>query len=219
MDLPRPQQIDTEDLRQRYVRAGTGTVRRYLKLLHGNFLRLDEADGSRKEFLRDLATAAQQITPDELTALLAESDWRPRLTAAWLIGLDRRMQFRSRIGELLLESRLCFSGQGYCFALARFGSEADAQLLTAYLDRYLKRSDLQYDQAWAIGALLSIDDREGSQHAAPFLMHGGLWDQWAHGQFDAAERGRFVNRLCTVADAYVIGDTGAEQAAAADTTR
>lgn len=219
MDLPRPQRIDTEDLRQRYVRAGNGTVRRYLKLLHGNFLRLDKADGSRQEFLRDLATAAQQITSDELTSLLAERDWRPRLTAAWLIGLDRRMQFRSRIGDLLLESELCFSGQGYCFALARFGSETDAQLLSAYLDRYLRRSDLQYDQAWAIGALLSIDDRERSQHAAPFLMPGGLWEQWAHGRFDAGERGRFVHRLCTVADAYMTSVPDAEPAAAAETTQ
>ncbi|WP_396781510.1 DUF6000 family protein [Microbispora sp. H10830] len=58
---------------------------------------------------------------DEDLCELLRRDWRPRLTAAWLIGLDRRVRFRQAIGELLLSSEVCYAGQGYCFALANFG--------------------------------------------------------------------------------------------------
>ncbi|MFI7157291.1 DUF6000 family protein [Micromonospora chalcea] len=37
--------------------------------------------------------------------------------------------------------------------------------LTAYLDRYLPRLDLRYDQDWALGALRCVDLRLGTSHA------------------------------------------------------
>ncbi|GHG88612.1 DUF6000 family protein [Streptomyces glebosus] len=54
------------------------------------------------------------------------------LTAAWLIRVDRRESFRKRIGDLLQASEVCYSSGAYCFALARFGSHADAEILTVY---------------------------------------------------------------------------------------
>jgi len=123
-----------------------------MKLLGGNLLDWDGPD--RTAFMRDIGRDAQQITDHELSTLL-DSEWRSRLTAAWLIGLNRRTQFRDRIGALLLESQLVYAGRGYCLALARFETAADADLLCAYLDRYLPRTDLEYDQHWAIGALFT----------------------------------------------------------------
>ncbi|MBT2480248.1 DUF6000 family protein [Streptomyces sp. ISL-94] len=40
-----------------------------------------------------------------------------------------------------------YSGKAYCFALARLGTQADAEILTAYLDHYLPRTDLGCDFA------------------------------------------------------------------------
>lgn len=60
-------------------------------------------------FLQALSAAAHTITDEELEILL-ESEWRSRLTAAWLIGFDRREHFRDVLDDLLLASRLCFSG-------------------------------------------------------------------------------------------------------------
>jgi hypothetical protein len=34
-------------------------------------------------------------------------------------------------------SELTYAGQGYCFALARFGQPEDVTILTAYLNQYL----------------------------------------------------------------------------------
>ncbi|MFF2008317.1 DUF6000 family protein [Streptomyces sp. NPDC058195] len=183
----------------RYVTPAAQGVGRYLHLLHGNFARDDESE--RTPFLQALSTAAREITDDELEILL-ESEWRSRLTAAWLIGFDLREHFRDVLGDLLLASQLCFAGQGYCFALARFGTDEDAQHLAVYLDRYLRRPDCPYDQRWAISALLRIDSRTGSEHAARFLHPGGLWDQWneAQGRRRPSPPSRFIDELCAHAD-------------------
>ncbi|MFE6527527.1 DUF6000 family protein [Streptomyces rochei] len=36
--------------------------------------------------------------------------------------------------------------------MARFGTRADAEILTLYRDHYLPRTDLHYDQPAALGA-------------------------------------------------------------------
>jgi len=70
----------------------------------------------------------------------------------------------------------------YCVALATFGTPDDADLLTAYLDRYLQRPDLDYDQAIALGALVYIDLNLGTDQAGRFLVSEGLWEQWLQGR-------------------------------------
>jgi hypothetical protein len=177
---------------------------------------MDEPE--RREFLRALAIAAAEATVSELSVLL-EGGWRERKTAAWLIAVAARTEFRDRIGELLLASEVCFAGRGYAVALASFGTEADAQWLAAYLDRYLPRLGLFYDQAMTLGALLHVDDGLGTDHAARFLEPGGLWQQWLAGpphkfNHDAQNNKAFVGQLCGfVAESVQRGRLGAPGAA------
>ncbi|GAA4502866.1 hypothetical protein GCM10023191_055010 [Actinoallomurus oryzae] len=194
MGFVRPDDPAVADLVRRYVVwSSAPDQRRYLRLFHGGAL------GEDRAFLRALAEDARRITDEELGRLLTV-EWRSRLTAAWLIGLDRRTVFRRLLGELLLESELMYSGQAYCFALARFGGHEDADLLAAYLDRYLPRRDCYYDQHWAIGALLYLDDRLGGHRAARFLGADGLWARSATRDLDPAEYRRVTGRLCALAD-------------------
>ncbi|WP_243869568.1 DUF6000 family protein [Streptomyces liangshanensis] len=117
------------------------------------------------------------VTDAELTVLL-EGSWRERRTAAWFAAVSRRDHFRTRLGALLLESEVCCAGGAYCVALASFGTAADADLLAAYLDRYLRRPDLAYDQPTAMGALAYTDSALHGDRAAHFLQEGGLWQRW-----------------------------------------
>lgn len=151
------------------------TPPRHLKLLHGNFLGMGP---DRDRFVADLVTDARTADDADLTEALS-GDWRRRLMAAWLIGVDRREPFRAELTRLLLASELTYAGQGYAFALARLG---DADALAAYLDRYLA-GRRQYDQPWVLGALSLVD----GQRAAGYLVPGGLWDRWNQGRFDPAD--------------------------------
>ncbi|MDH6709155.1 hypothetical protein P3T27_005901 [Kitasatospora sp. MAA19] len=184
------------------VRRYVTPDRRYLRL-GGNLLRV--AGSERAKVTRELGEAAGDITPRELTILL-EGGWRERKTAAWLIAVARRTEFRECLGELLLDSEVCYAGIAYCVALATFGTPADPDLLAAYLDRYLRRPDLYYDQTAAMGALLHLDTKLGADRAARFLAPDGLWHQWIDGPPRKEHHGtpessrEIISQFCAIAD-------------------
>lgn len=205
MPLPEPVPDPGTDTVRRYVTAtpNPGTSR-YLSLLHGNFRRLPAEE--RTQFLQALGLDSRSVTDAELAYML-QPNWRTRITAAWMIGVDRREQFRERIGDLLLASKLTYAGQGYCIALALLGTTEDAALLTAYLDHYLRRPECRYDQQWAMGALLHLDEALGTTHAAGFLEPDGLWSRWATDRDPSPKKLRkYVGDMCALADEYARPD-------------
>ncbi|CCA60365.1 MULTISPECIES: DUF6000 family protein [Streptomyces] len=175
MTLCDPRDIGMGHVVRRYVQATYWGRPRYLEIDSALYAR-PEGPG-RRRFVRRVLRDAAAVTDAELDALL-NYEWRSRLTAAWLIGVDRRASYRERIGTLLLDSEVCFAGVGYCFALARLGTRADAELLVAYLDRYLARPELDYDQAAALGALLRLDAELGTAYADRIDAPDGPWDTW-----------------------------------------
>ncbi|GGU65178.1 DUF6000 family protein [Lentzea flava] len=162
----------------------------HLKLLHANFLN----DPDRDTFVAGIVERAHTSTDDEIESLL-RATWREKLIGAYLAGFARRKAFRDRIGVLLVDSATCYAGQGYCFALAAFGEPDDAEWLATYLDRWLPELDRQYDQPWAMGALLHIDP----VRAATFT---DAWTNWiTNGCHGIGYRGltderETIKRLC-----------------------
>ncbi|MCX4764725.1 DUF6000 family protein [Streptomyces sp. NBC_01275] len=201
MPFQHPEEIGYGYVIERYVTRKDSDHPRYRDLKSGRVLRPGWPHAER--FAWHLIDDAATITDAELEALLGY-EWRSRLTAAWLIGVGRRATFRERIGDLLLASEFCFSGGGYCFALARFGTHADAEILASYLDRYLPRPDLRYDQPAALGALLRLDAHLGTHHADRFTQPDGLWDQWVNAlvhlrddpAYTVAEQRRWTDLHC-----------------------
>ncbi|WP_326753237.1 DUF6000 family protein [Streptomyces hirsutus] len=192
---------DKEEESLKLIRHYVTPDRRYLKL-GGSLLGMSGRD--RTKFLRKLGQAAGEISPRELDTLL-DRGWRERKTAAWLVAAAGRSEFRDRLGELLLASEGPYAGQAYCVALAVFRTRADADLLVAYLDRYLRRPDLYYDQTAALGALLLLDAKLGADYATRFLAPDGLWQQWIDGppskDREAPDSYRdFIGALCAFAD-------------------
>ncbi|WP_327426049.1 DUF6000 family protein [Streptomyces sp. NBC_01236] len=183
------------DLVRRFVTPG----RRYLRL-GGSSLGLSGTE--RVAFMRALVQAASEITPAELSILL-EGGWRECKTASWLVVVAGRTEFSSRIGELLLASGGPYAGKAYGVTLATFGDSADADLLCRYLDHYLLRPDLVYDQGSALGALLHLDSALGSERASRYLAAGGLWQRWTDApprkERDPQGYRQFVDQLCTFA--------------------
>ncbi|MFC9390385.1 DUF6000 family protein [Streptomyces venezuelae] len=201
-----PRDIGMGHVVRRYVKATYWGRPRYLEIDSALYAR-PEGPG-RRRFVRRVLRDAAAVTDAELDALL-DYEWRSRLTAAWLIGVGRRASYRERIGTLLLDSEVCFAGVGYCFALARLGTRADAELLVAYLDRYLARPELDYDQAAALGALLRLDAELGTAYADRIVAPGGPWDTWVGEQVGsdasslAPERPRAGTDLrCDFADGW-----------------
>jgi hypothetical protein len=151
----------------------------YLSLLNGNFHppRASEAEwlAFRQDLRLDLRLAARDFHPADAEALLGVA-WRESLVAAWISGLKGWRELIPRMSELLLASATCFAGQGYCGALALMPCEASAAALRAYLDRYVARPDLDYDQRWALAAIRIVDRALGTDSASTYTAPGGAWE-------------------------------------------
>ncbi|MFJ9105788.1 DUF6000 family protein [Streptomyces sp. NPDC102405] len=185
---------------QELVRRFVTPDRRYLRL-GGSLHRLSAVE--RSAFVRDLGQAAYEITPTEL-GILFEGGWRECKTAGWLVAVAHRTEFRDLIGRLLLASGGPYAGRAYCVALAKFGTAADAELLSAYLDHYLSRPDLDYDQPTVLGTLLYLDGVLGSDSASRFIAPGGPWDRWLEARVAAAldphDCRQGIQQLCAFVD-------------------
>lgn len=131
--------------------------------------------GSDVDPMRD---ALEQVEPAVVERLLATHNWRERIVGGWFAGLKGWSQFEGVIGQLLMASELCYAGQGYCFALACFADEPSRGYLTEYLDHYLARPELYYDQAEALCALMWIDACRSTQFTAPYVAPGGPWERF-----------------------------------------
>jgi hypothetical protein len=197
MRLPTPDDPQLRALERRYVSwSQTGPLRlRYLKIMGVNALRDDEP--RRSLLMRSLAEDARQVADEELELLLT-GEWRARLTAAWLIGLDHRTQFRGRLGTLLRDGALMKAGAGYAFALARFGQLSDAALLARGLEHRLSAPEPFYEQRFVIGALMYLDEQLGTHRASEVL--DGSWLQPVPDEPDRQRFKDYMKQLCTFAD-------------------
>ncbi|MFJ2954444.1 DUF6000 family protein [Streptomyces sp. NPDC087270] len=133
--------------------------------------------------------------------------WRERSAASWLIAVGRRADLRDRIARDLHSGTACGYGWDYCTALARLGTEQDAELLRRYLDQALlvprpvDEDDHRHCRRRAMGALLFLDGVLGTSRAQPLLAPGGLWEQWSgeEGTDSLAEERESVAQLVAFA--------------------
>lgn len=117
---------------------------------------------------------------------LADRSWPPNAVPR----PHRRAAARKRSG---------LRRQGLLPCPARFATAADADLLCAYLDRYLPK-ELHYNQDSTIGALLYLDEQLSSNRADRFLTPGGLWEGSTFGRFAPADFHHRLKGLCAFAD-------------------
>ncbi len=147
----------------------------YLKILHGNYVRLE---GNKLNSFVSSVWQAIAFIDEAMVNQLLRGSWRELLTGSWFAGLLDWSQYTETLGELLIESPTCYAGQGYCFALACFANELSVNYLISYLDKYLPKIDCEYDQDWAMPSLMWIDNLKGTNYSQHYLVPGGLWERF-----------------------------------------
>lgn len=194
------------------VQTDLATLRSYLRFIHyGRLggrssrlrrrylgLRYLHVDGAmywprprQRLFQYRLRWSAYRASTSDLITLLDTGGWREHVMVSWLIAVGRRADLRERIASDLLGDAPCGYRWNYCTALARLGTEQDADLLRRYLDGALllarpedERDDVHCQRS-AMGALMYLDGVLKSSRAQPLLVPGGLWEQWS-GESSAA---------------------------------
>lgn len=146
----------------------------YMQILHGNYAG-ERDEEQRERFTARVREALGDITPKIASRLIADT-WRGSITGSWFAGLGGLVECRDQVGARLVASQTCFAGQAHAFAMACFADDASAEFLVEYLNIYLRQPECEYDQDWAMPALMWVDEQRGSERAQAFVAPGGLWD-------------------------------------------
>lgn len=97
------------------------------------------------------------INPEIVKQLLGYFDWRTRITGAYFASILDYEEFDDFIGINLLKSEVCYAGEGYLVALALFNTDKTRSYIIKYLDYYLTRPDLWFDQGDAMASMIWLD--------------------------------------------------------------
>ena len=112
-------------------------------------------------FLRCLTLKVQSM--NIVKQLLGDTNWRSRSAASYFCAFQDLDEFEENIGNLLLKSEVCYAGRSYCIALANSALRSDLPInyLQKYLDYYLYKPDLFFEQGIALAALTFIGKNKG----------------------------------------------------------
>lgn len=131
----------------------------------------------KEETLLVFKSLMPQLTHEILLKMLGEFGWRQRIAGAYFAAISKHQAVEDVIGTHLLKSEVCYAGRGYCLALASFETITAQKYLIQYLEYYLSRSDLDFDQSSALGALAFLDPLLGSSHASKLRPTYDVWQQ------------------------------------------
>jgi hypothetical protein len=125
-----------------------------------------------EDWIEKLFSAKCEITPDIIEKNLGDFNWRTRTVGAFFSAITNQRQFIDIIGTHLLKSEVCYAGGMYCQVFASFNTPRCIDYLNLYLDYYLSKPDLWFDQRDAMEAILYLDKLNATNH---FERHIAAW--------------------------------------------
>jgi hypothetical protein len=127
------------------------------------------------EWINKLTSVKKEITADIIQKNLGDFNWRTRQTGAFFSAITNQTQFIDIIGTHLLKSEVCYAGGIYCQVFASFNLPKCVDYLNLYLDYYLTKPDLWFDQREAMEAILLLDKLNSTNH---FERHTSNWTEF-----------------------------------------
>lgn len=114
------------------------------------------------------------LSPEIVKQLLGYFDWRSRISGAYFSAIMDYTEFEDFIGIHLVKSEVCYAGEGYLIALASFNTDKSIDYLKKYLDYYLSKPALWFDQGDAMAALIWLDNKNDST----LIKDNNYMDKW-----------------------------------------
>ena len=132
--------------------------------------RILENDNFENKFL----SVKNEMNPEISKQLLGYFDWRARITGAYFSSIMDYKEFDDFIGINLVKSEVCYAGEGYLTALVSFNNEKSVHYLLNYLDYYLSKPDLWFDQGDAMAALIWLDNKNKTD----LVLQNDYYNKW-----------------------------------------
>ena len=151
------------------------------KFVNPFYMNIPVTDQDKKQ-IDELGKIKNEFTKDVVQKLLGDFNWRTRQTGAYFAAINEFKEFEDTIGTLLLTSEVTYAGTMYALVLANFNTNRGRDFLTTYLDYYLTKLDLFFDQKQVLTAVNYLDEINGTSHSKDytdkwdnFLTNKPLW--------------------------------------------
>lgn len=125
-----------------------------------------------EDWISKLKGIKSKITPEIIENSLGDFNWRTRQTGAYLAAITNRDEYIEIIGTHLLKSEVSYAGGIYCLVLSYFNTSHSVDYLNAYLEYYLDKPDLWFDQREAMQAIAYLDKINNTNNLESH------WDNW-----------------------------------------
>jgi tetratricopeptide (TPR) repeat protein len=112
-----------------------------------------------------------QINENIILQNLGDFDWRTRSTGSYFAGIKKSLHLEKIIGIHLLKSEVCYAGSEYALTLASFNTVHSVYYLNLYLEYYLTKPELYFDQGSVITALKYLDEINNTNHTDKHLKN------------------------------------------------
>lgn len=113
--------------------------------------------GTNQVLVDQLIDVRDKISYEIVLKLLGDFDWRTRLTGAFFAAIKGFKELTDVMGTHFLKSELTYVGKVYAYTFASFNTPEAIGYLERYLDYYLLKPDLWFDQREAMEALTYLD--------------------------------------------------------------
>lgn len=128
------------------------------------------------DYQQSYSKIRSQITSPLISKLLTYFNWRSRKVGSYFAAIENSKEHCQHIGRLLLRSDVCYAGQAHALALAKFNTNESISYLCKYLDHYLQHPELKFDQGSVIGAVVYLDNKNGTEIAEKYANQ---WNNFA----------------------------------------
>lgn len=125
-------------------------------------------------WIEDMKQLKDEITEEVTLALLGDFNWRTRTVGAYLSAIKNYENQIDIIGVHLLKSEVCYAGDLYALVFAFYNNQKTIDYLNQYLDYYLQKPQLYFDQERVMETLVYLDGINGTNN---FSKHLNQWEK------------------------------------------
>lgn len=122
-----------------------------------------------EDWIEPVKAIKHEISREVTQALLGELNWRMRLVGAYFSAVKNFEDQVDIIGTHLLKSQTCCVGHMYALVLSFFNTEASNRYIDTYLEYYLTKPKLYFDQQKVMSARLYLDQVNGTSTSEKHL--------------------------------------------------
>ncbi|WP_405207128.1 DUF6000 family protein [Aquimarina sp. LLG6339-5] len=130
------------------------------------YMKLNSTD---EHWIDKICELFQEIDDEIILRNLGDFNWRTRQTGSFFASIKNKKQFTDIIGIHLLKSEVCYAGREYAVTLSYFNTEKSINYLHQYLDYYLLKPELPFDQYSVISALKYLDELNNTNHISKHI--------------------------------------------------